>query len=168
MKRGGEEGGSRLTSKANTNATPVATLGYAQAKDELDNIVEELEDGRVDIDELVARMQRASEIVEELERRIIATKKQVDELLPKLQRTQPSNTDGANVQPPTRAVDLSGEEPTQESESTGEDADEAWFASGAEEEVEYLRGRSNLGIADTSLAGDQEPESLFDDEAELR
>ncbi|MDA8399615.1 MAG: exodeoxyribonuclease VII small subunit [Actinomycetota bacterium] len=146
-----------MTSKADTNATPVATLGYAQAKDELDNIVEELEDGRVDIDELVARMQRASEIVEELERRILATKKQVDELLPKLQRTQPSNTDGGYVQPPTRA-----------SESTGEDADEAWFASGAGEEVEYSRGRSNLGIADTSLAEDQEPESLFDDEAELR
>ena len=53
-----------------TDSVPVADLGYADASDELDAIIAELEDGVIDVDLLEARLRRAVEIVEELDRRI--------------------------------------------------------------------------------------------------
>jgi exonuclease VII small subunit len=70
--------------KDETDATPVGDLSYAAAAGELDEIVRELDEGLVDVDVLEARFRRAIEIVEELDRRIRATRKNVDALMPRL------------------------------------------------------------------------------------
>jgi len=62
----------------------VSDLGYSEAASELDRIIEELDQGQVDLDVLESRFQRAVEIVEELDRRIRGAKERVDELLPRL------------------------------------------------------------------------------------
>ncbi len=62
----------------------VSELGYSEAAGELDRIIEELDQGQVDLDVLDARFRRAVEIVEELDRRIQGAKERVDELLPRL------------------------------------------------------------------------------------
>ena len=49
---------------------PVGELGYAEASEELDAIIAELDRGVVDVDLLEVRLRRAVEIVEELDRRI--------------------------------------------------------------------------------------------------
>lgn len=63
---------------------PVADLSYADAAAELDDIVAELDEGRVDVDILEGRFRRAIEIVEELDRRIRGVRERVDELMPRL------------------------------------------------------------------------------------
>jgi exodeoxyribonuclease VII small subunit len=64
---------------------PVAELGYAEASRELDRIVEELDRGTVDVDELEISLTRATEIVEELDRRIRGVRERVNALLPRLE-----------------------------------------------------------------------------------
>jgi len=63
---------------------PVGELSYAEAAAELDAIVVELDEGRVDVDVLEVRFRRAIEIVEELDRRIRGVRERVDELMPRL------------------------------------------------------------------------------------
>jgi exodeoxyribonuclease VII small subunit len=67
------------------SATPVAELAYADAIDELERIVQELDDGVIDIDTLSDQFQRAIDIVEELDARILRTKEQVARLTPRLE-----------------------------------------------------------------------------------
>jgi exodeoxyribonuclease VII small subunit len=64
---------------------PVAELAYADASQELDDIVAELEEGLVDVDVLVERLQRATDIVDELDRRLRGTRLRVEELVPRLE-----------------------------------------------------------------------------------
>ena len=45
------------------NRVPVGELGYADASDELDAIIAELEGGVIDVDLLEVRLRRAVEIV---------------------------------------------------------------------------------------------------------
>ncbi len=63
---------------------PPADLSYAQATAELDAIIAELDQGQVDVDRLAERFQRATELVEELDRRIRTTRRQVESLAPRL------------------------------------------------------------------------------------
>jgi exodeoxyribonuclease VII small subunit len=65
---------------------PAAELGYAEAADELDTIIRELDQGLIDVDLLESRFRRAIEIVEELDRRIHGARLRVDELLPRLNK----------------------------------------------------------------------------------
>lgn len=65
--------------------TPVSELTYTQASRELDAIVEFFEQREVDVDLLVARLERATAIVDELDRRIRQTRMQVEELVPRLE-----------------------------------------------------------------------------------
>ena len=71
---------------------PVETLTYAEASEELDEIVAYFEGRAVDVDQLVVRLARAQELAAELDRRLRATRTQVEELLPRLQEiaTPPS------------------------------------------------------------------------------
>lgn len=62
----------------------VGELSYAEAASELDRIVNELDQGLVDVDVLEARFRRAIEIVEELDRRIKGVRERVDALMPRL------------------------------------------------------------------------------------
>ncbi|MGA8295805.1 MAG: exodeoxyribonuclease VII small subunit [Acidimicrobiales bacterium] len=75
---------SRENERIDTELAPVSELSYADAAAELDDIVAELDEGRVDVDVLEARFRRAIEIVEELDKRIRGVRERVDELMPRL------------------------------------------------------------------------------------
>ena len=64
---------------------PVSELSYTEASRELDAIVEFFEQREVDVDLLVSRLERATAIVDELDRRIRQTRMQVEELVPRLE-----------------------------------------------------------------------------------
>ena len=64
---------------------PPGELSYAEATAELDAIIAELDQGQVDVDRLAERFRRATELVEELDRRIRATRRQVEGLAPRLE-----------------------------------------------------------------------------------
>lgn len=70
--------------RGETGLISVSELSYADAAAELDDIVTELDEGRVDVDVLEARFRRAIEIVEELDKRIRGVRERVDELMPRL------------------------------------------------------------------------------------
>jgi exodeoxyribonuclease VII small subunit len=72
------------TDHGETEPSPVSELSYAEAAAELDNIVAELDEGRIDVDVLEMRFRRAIEIVEELDKRIRGVRERVDELMPRL------------------------------------------------------------------------------------
>jgi exodeoxyribonuclease VII small subunit len=61
-------------------------MTWEEASGELDDIVSFLDSSDVDVDQLVERLKRAAALVEELDRRLVATRTQVDELLPRLER----------------------------------------------------------------------------------
>ncbi len=67
-------------------AVPVERLGYREAMEELDRIVEELNGPAVDIDVVATRFARAVDLVDELDRRITETRARVEELAPRLAR----------------------------------------------------------------------------------
>jgi len=71
--------------KSENAPTPVAELSYTDAAAELDQIIDELDQGLVDLDVLDVRFARAVEIVEELDRRIRGARERVDALLPRLE-----------------------------------------------------------------------------------
>ncbi len=60
------------------------SLSYAEATAELDAIIAEFDEGKVDVDRLAERFRRATELVEELDRRIRANRRQVEALSPRL------------------------------------------------------------------------------------
>jgi exodeoxyribonuclease VII small subunit len=64
--------------------TPVESLSYTEASRELDSIVEFFEQREVDVDILVSRLERATALIDELDRRLRHTRTQVEELVPKL------------------------------------------------------------------------------------
>jgi exodeoxyribonuclease VII small subunit len=68
--------------------TPVAELGYAEGMEELEAIVEGLDRADVDIDLLSGRFRRAVEIVEELDRRIVDARADIDQLTPRIEALQ--------------------------------------------------------------------------------
>jgi exodeoxyribonuclease VII small subunit len=70
--------------RSESESVPVSELSYAQAAGELDDIVTELDEGRIDVDVLEERFRRAIEIVEELDKRIRGVRERVDELMPRL------------------------------------------------------------------------------------
>jgi exodeoxyribonuclease VII small subunit len=63
---------------------PVESLSYVEASRELDSIVEFFEQREVDVDILVSRLERATALIDELDRRLRHTRTQVEELVPKL------------------------------------------------------------------------------------
>ena len=78
---------------------PAAELGYSAAYEELEAIIAELEHGVVDIDLLEARLSRAAEIVEELDRRIRGVRERVEGILPRLENVG-RQTEGAGGKRP--------------------------------------------------------------------
>lgn len=95
----GEEAGAR----------PVAAMSYAEASAELDEIVGFFEQRDLDVDQLVGRLVRATEIVEELDRRLRATRLQVEQLVPRL--TEVVSGDGSDEEDGGRGpADTPGEQ----------------------------------------------------------
>jgi exonuclease VII small subunit len=79
--------------------TPPDELTYAQAVEELNGIIGELDDGLVDVDALTVRFQRAIDIMEDLDGRIRRARAKVDELAPRLEAISGTTADG--TQPPS-------------------------------------------------------------------
>ena len=69
---------------ATTEPTPVEALSYTDASRELDAIVQFFEQREVDVDVLVARLERATALIDELDRRLRHTRTQVEDLVPRL------------------------------------------------------------------------------------
>ena len=87
-----------------------ATLSYTDASRELDEIVGFFEQRDVDVDQLVDRLQRATAIVEELDRRIRLTKVQVEELVPRLQAASGTFDQATDVEGLSDEQDLADED----------------------------------------------------------
>ncbi len=62
----------------------VSKLTYREATDELNEILSYMEQSDVDIDELVPKLERATAIIAEIDKRIKASKVRVEEIVPKL------------------------------------------------------------------------------------
>jgi exodeoxyribonuclease VII small subunit len=82
--------------------SPPEKLSYAEAVEELNRIISELDDGLVDVDALTARFQRAIDIMEDLDGRIRRARAKVDELAPRLDALSRTPAEGA---PGGRATD---------------------------------------------------------------
>jgi len=84
--------------------TPPDELTYAQAVEELNGIIGELDDGLVDVDALTVRFQRAIDIMEDLDGRIRRARAKVDELAPRLEAISQAATE-STPPPPTAPAD---------------------------------------------------------------
>jgi exodeoxyribonuclease VII small subunit len=97
-----------MSSKPESSDTPtetaVAELSYTEASRELDSIVEFFENRDVDVDQLVPKLERATAIVDELDRRVRKTRTQVEQLVPRLQAAARSSDEE------TYEDDISGDE----------------------------------------------------------
>ena len=65
---------------------PVTGLTSNEARDELDAIVAFFESPSADLDQLVEKLERATELAAQLDRRITSTRLKVEELTPMLHR----------------------------------------------------------------------------------
>jgi len=65
------------------------TISWNDAARELDAIVNSFDTDDVSVDELFTKLSRATELIEMLDARLIATKAQVEELSPRLARLTP-------------------------------------------------------------------------------
>lgn len=84
---------------ADDQARPPAELTYAEATAELDAVIAEFEEGQVDVDRLADRFQRATELVEELDRRIRVNRQKVESLTPRLEAVANGQTPAATPAP---------------------------------------------------------------------
>ncbi len=90
--------------------TPPEQLTYAQAVEELNRIIGELDDGLVDVDALTERFQRAIDIMEDLDGRIRRARAKVDELAPRLEAISRATADNSPPGPAaTRPTDYADE-----------------------------------------------------------
>ena len=60
------------------------TTDWNAAAEELNAIVASFDQGEVTVDELFAKLERATQIIESLEERLTATKAKVEELAPRI------------------------------------------------------------------------------------
>jgi exodeoxyribonuclease VII small subunit len=64
----------------------VSVNEWNDAADELNAIVASFDEGEVSVDELFAKLERATAIIESLEERLALTKAKVEELTPRISR----------------------------------------------------------------------------------
>ena len=57
---------------------------WSEASQELDAIVQSFDDGEISVDDLIDKLERASFIIDALERRLSETRATVDELVPRI------------------------------------------------------------------------------------
>jgi exodeoxyribonuclease VII small subunit len=63
---------------------------WNEAADELNAIVASFDQGEVSVDDLFVKLERATQIIESLEERLMATKAKVEELAPRISRVATS------------------------------------------------------------------------------
>ena len=93
-------------------ARPPAELTYAEATAELDAVIAEFEEGHVDVDRLADRFQRATELVEELDRRIRLNRRKVESLTPRLEAVANGRGPAATSAAAPADVEDEDEDPT--------------------------------------------------------
>ncbi len=71
--------------KPENDLVDVSQLSFGDGMNEVDRIIEDLNSGNIDIDNLAERFQRAIDVVEELDKRIKSAKTKIDDLTPRLQ-----------------------------------------------------------------------------------
>lgn len=98
---------------------PVGDLSFTEASRELDAIVEFFDQRDVDVDQLVARLERATAIVGELDRRIRRTRAQVEELVPRLESVGRGEDAGADPAGEDRPVSSRPEPDTRAADGPG-------------------------------------------------
>ena len=59
---------------------------WNEAAEELNAIVDSFDQGEVSVDDLFVKLERATQIIESLEERLVATKAKVEELAPRISR----------------------------------------------------------------------------------
>mgnify|MGYP001279769390 CR=1 FL=1 len=69
------------------------TEGYTQAFDELQKILEAMDQGEVDVDELSEKVKRAAELIEFCQERLRDTELQVKRVMQKLEETVKEDED---------------------------------------------------------------------------
>jgi exodeoxyribonuclease VII small subunit len=69
------------------------TEGYTQAFDELQKILEAMDQGEVDVDELSEKVKRAAELIEFCQKRLRDTELQVKRVMQKLEETVKEDED---------------------------------------------------------------------------
>jgi len=70
-----------------------ANYTYQDAFDELQRIVSEIETGETNVDELSAKIRRASELIAVCKAKLVASEEEVERLLSRLAATEPENTE---------------------------------------------------------------------------
>ncbi len=63
---------------------------WNEEADELNAIVASFDQGEVSVDDLFVKLERATQIIESLEERLVATKAKVEELAPRISRVAAS------------------------------------------------------------------------------
>jgi exodeoxyribonuclease VII small subunit len=69
------------------------SLGYAEAMEELEEILEELEGDQLDVDVLAVRVQRAGELIKACKARITRAQADVDRIVTDLEEFEASGDD---------------------------------------------------------------------------
>jgi exodeoxyribonuclease VII small subunit len=85
-----------MMAKANRG---VSELSTSEAREELEEIVRYFEQPSADLDQLVAKLERATELATELDQRITATRLKVEALTPKLMSLAVDPETGEIVEP---------------------------------------------------------------------
>ena len=80
----GANGTGKPSAQPGSGRPAVEDLSYTEASRELDAIVAYFEQREIDVDQLVGRLERATAIVGELDKRLRRTRVQVEQLVPRL------------------------------------------------------------------------------------
>ena len=83
--------------KAPADATALASLRFGEARDRLEAILENLERGEVDIDELADRVKEAATLIRVLHDKLTRTKADVEKVLEEVREEEGAEGAGAGV-----------------------------------------------------------------------
>ncbi len=69
-------------------------LSYTEAFQELSGIVSDLEEGEISVDELSAKVKRASLLIDICQKKLASTEEDVEQILKEMKQTDDSKKDG--------------------------------------------------------------------------
>lgn len=74
----------RKMAKEKTNPAEEGKLNYQEAFEELQQLVQEIENGEISVDELSLKVKRAAELIQVCKRKLTSTEEDVNEILREL------------------------------------------------------------------------------------
>jgi len=84
-------------------------IGYADAMNELESILDDLEDDDLDVDVLASRVERASALITLCRDRIGAARVQVEKVVASLDAESPADVPAQSTDDESSTLDLDGE-----------------------------------------------------------